>query len=183
MGINSLRLTLTSPDNNYHHSCTEKVTKIGRSLKCDFNIPREELSREHGQIELIGDDIFITDLDSKNGITVDQVRIEPNKPVKITTSSEVVFSNVYILKLNALEIKTKADMGYAKPAAAPEIETVSFQLDLPQEKDERKRFPVKRSYRPPKPDVAAETNHFETVKMVLGFAAVVAAIIYQALGK
>ena len=129
MGINSLHLTLTSPGNNYYHSCTDNIVKIGRSLNCSFNVPREDLSREHCQLEITGDDIFISDLGSKNGITIDRVKIQANKKVKVSTSSLIVLSNVYTLKLNALEVKTKADMVISKPAL-PHAETVSYQLDL-----------------------------------------------------
>ncbi len=183
MGINSLRLTLSSPGNNYHHSCTENIVRIGRSLNCEFNIPREDLSREHCQVEIVGDDVYITDLGSKNGVTVDRVRIEANTKVKISNSSLVVLSNLYTLKLNALEVKTKADMLYSKPAA-PDIETVTFQLDLPQKGAEKpKRLPIRRTTRLVSEETASTASNMDSVKMILAFLAVLAVILYQALGR
>lgn len=182
MSINSLRLTLSSPENNYHHSCTENIIRIGRSLKCEFNVPREDLSREHCQIEIEGNHIYITDLGSKNGITVDRVRIEANKKTKITNASLVVLSGLYTLKLNSLEVKTKADMAYSKPAA-PDIETVTFQLELPPEKIERhKRLPTRKISRAVNEEAASVSN-YESTKMILAFLAVLAVILYQALGR
>lgn len=183
MAINSLRLTLASPGNNFHHSCTENSVKIGRSLKCEFNVPREDLSREHCLVEIVGDDIYVTDLGSKNGITVDRVRIEANKKVKVTTSSLIVLSNMYTLKLNALEVKTKADMVFSKPAS-PDIETVTFQLDLPEEKPEKvKRMPVRKMTKLVREEVGSTATTYDSTKMVLAFLAVLGVILYQALGR
>lgn len=183
MGINSLRLTLSSPGNNYYHSCTENIVKIGRSLNCEFNIPREDLSREHCQLEIIGDDVFITDLGSKNGITIDRVRVEANKRVKVSTSSLIVLSNVYTLKLNALEVKTKADMVYSKPAS-PEVDTVTYQLDLPEEKPEKaKRLPMRKMSKVVQEQAGSTATTMDSTKMVLAFLAVLGVILYQALGR
>ena len=183
MGINSLRLTLSSPGNNYHHSCTENIVKIGRSLNCEFNVPREDLSREHCQLEIIGDDIFITDLGSKNGITVDRARIGANKKVKVSTSSLIVLSNVYTLKLNPLEVKTKADMVFSKPAL-PDVETVTFQLDLPDEKSEKaKRMPMKKLSKVMREEAGSTATSYDSTKMILAFLAILGVILYQALGR
>lgn len=183
MAINSLRLTLSSPGNNYYHSCTENRVKIGRSLNCEFNIPREDLSREHCLLEVEGDDIFVTDMGSKNGITVDRVRIPANKKTKVSTSSLIVLSNVYTLKLNALEVKTKADMVYSKPAS-PDVDTVTYQLDLPEEKtDKAKRMPIRKMTKVVREEAGSTASTFDSTKMVLAFLAVLGVILYQALGR
>lgn len=183
MAINSLRLTLSSPGNNYHHSCTENRVKIGRSLNCEFNIPREDLSREHCLLEVEGDDIFVTDLGSKNGITVDRVRIPANKRTKVSISSLIVLSNVYTLKLNALEVKTKADVVYSKPVS-PDVDTVTYQLDLPEEKAEKvKRMPMRRMTKVVRQEAGSTASTLDSTKMVLAFLAVLGVILYQALGR
>lgn len=183
MGINSLRLTLASPGNNFHHSCTESSIKIGRSLKCEFNVPREDLSREHCLLEIEGDDIYITDLGSKNGIAVDHKRIEANKRVKVTNASLIMLSNIYTLKLNALEVKTKAGIVFSKPAS-PDIETVTFQLDLPDEKQDKvKRMPIRKMSKVVREESVSTAKTYDSTKMILAFVAVLGVILYQALGR
>ncbi len=184
MAINSLRLTLSSPENNYHHSCIENSVIIGRSLKSDFNVAREDLSREHCRIDIEGDEIFITDLGSKNGVAVDRIRIPANKKVKITPPSLVVLSNVYNLKLNSLEVKTKADLVYSKPSADPDIETVTFQLDLPEQKvGKNNRMPMRKLSKKVKEEAPETSKNHDSIKMILAFLAVLGVILYQALGR
>jgi len=184
MAINSLRLTLCSSEKNYHHSCIKNSVIIGRSLKSDFNVAREDLSREHCRIDIEGNEIFITDLSSKNGVAVDGIRIPVNKKVKITPSSLVVLSNVYTLKLNSLEVKTKADMVYSKPSAAPDIETLTYQLDLSVEKEEKKsRMSMRKLSRNLKEETADLSKRHDFVKMILTFLAVFGIILYQAFGR
>lgn len=182
----SVKLTLTSPTESFTHHSTETSVRIGRSQKCEFNIPREDLSREHCVFEVIGSDYFITDLGSKNGITVDRIRIDQNVRTKISNESLVVLSNLYTLKINAFEIKSKMDMlesaaKAAKKTAAPEVQTVSFALDFDQTAEKKisipKRVP-KRSR-----ETTAEPQNYETMKMALGFIVVVGFVIYHALGR
>src|SRR4051812_26982423 len=106
----SVKLTLTSPTESFTHHSSEISVRIGRSQKCEFNIPREDLSREHCLFEVVNNEYFVTDLGSKNGITVDRIRIDPNVRTKITNESAVVLSGLYTLKINAFEIKSKMDM-------------------------------------------------------------------------
>ncbi len=60
------------------HEVFERTFKIGRSENCRVAIPSEHFSREHCLVELIDNVIYLTDLDSKNGIYINQIRI-PNK--------------------------------------------------------------------------------------------------------
>lgn len=167
------RLSITSPSQIYTFNATTDSVTVGRSLKCDFNIPKEDLSREHCRIDIVGEDYFITDLGSKNGVFVDRIRLLPNERAKITETSLVVLASIYQMKINAYEIKTRSDIVIKIPKV--ETETVTFEMDFLMEQ----KAPATKK-RPPVEDVPRS----EAPKMVAGFIAVIAImIIYQALGR
>jgi len=180
----SVKLTLTSPTESFTHHSSENSVRIGRSQKCEFNIPREDLSREHCLFEVVDNEYFVTDLGSKNGITIDRIRIDQNVRTKITNDSVVVFSNLYTLKINGFEVKSKMDMIATAAAAAkkasPDVQTVSFALDFDHTTEKKVSIP-KRAPRRSR-EIAAEPQNYETVKMALGFAVIVGFVIYHALG-
>lgn len=176
---NSVRLTLASPSENFTYQSEESSFKIGRSTKCEFNVPREDLSREHCIFEVEGENYFITDPGSKNGITVDRIRIEPNVRTKVTEESLVVFSNIYTLKINAFEVKSKLDMVSKK--VNPETNTVTFALDLDDYR-EKKTPSVKRARKKVEVEEPEKTN-YDIIKMALGFIVIVGFVIYHALGR
>jgi pSer/pThr/pTyr-binding forkhead associated (FHA) protein len=183
----SVKLTLTSPTESFTYHAEEKAVRIGRSTKCEFNVPREDFSREHGLFEVIGDEYFVTDLGSKNGITVDRIKIDSNVRTKIDNESVVVFSSLYTLKINSFEVKSKMDMmataaAAAKKAAGPDVQTVSFALDFDKTNSEKKVVLPKKIARRPR-EVEEVTHSYETVKMALGFVLVVGFVIYHALGR
>lgn len=57
------------------HEIHERTFSIGRSEKCRVCIPSEHFSREHCLIELIDGKVYITDLESKNGVFINHIRI------------------------------------------------------------------------------------------------------------
>jgi pSer/pThr/pTyr-binding forkhead associated (FHA) protein len=183
----SVKLTLTSPSENFTHHSEGNSVRIGRSTKCEFNVPREDLSREHCLFEVINDEYYVTDLGSKNGITVDRMPIAPNVRTKITNDSVVILSNLYTLKINAFEVKSKMDMmataaAAAKKAAGPDVQTVSFALDFDKTNSEKKVVLPKKIARRPR-EVEEVTHNYEVAKMALGFILIVGFVIYHALGR
>jgi pSer/pThr/pTyr-binding forkhead associated (FHA) protein len=179
---NSVRLTLASPTENFTHMSPSSAIRIGRSNKCEFTIPREDLSREHCLFEVVGDEYYVTDLGSKNGISVDRIQITPNVRTKVKDDSLIMFSNIYTLKINALEIYSKKDMISKLSPASSEKETVSFSLDL--DRTTEKRMPVlSKRRKKPQSTEAAETPNYEIFKMAAGFLLIVGFVVYHALGR
>jgi pSer/pThr/pTyr-binding forkhead associated (FHA) protein len=173
----AIKLTVTSPTEAYTFHMTDGSVLIGRSTKCDFNIPREDLSREHCLFEIIDGEYYVTDLDSSNGVWVDRVRIPPQKKVKVTLESVIGFSNLYSMRINAFEIKTKFDL---LKQIDKDKETVTFHFDLDEPVIEhvtektKKKLPKKAG--PP-------TQKQEYTRMIIGFILILAfALFYQALG-
>ena len=48
---------------------------VGRQDTCDYRIPHNQISREHCEFEMAGDDVILRDLESRNGTFVNNKRI------------------------------------------------------------------------------------------------------------
>ncbi len=173
----SISLSLKSPSKYYTFSSERNVSsiRIGRSLKCEFSVPLEDLSREHCLFELIDGDFYITDLNSSNGVWVDRERILPDERIKITPSSVVVLSNIYTLTINPTEIKSKLETNSNRKIDR-EIDTVSFQLDYPTDKKKKSK---KINTSLGKSEEKSFSRKREITLMVLGFLAVVIYLVFE----
>jgi pSer/pThr/pTyr-binding forkhead associated (FHA) protein len=67
---------------------------IGRSSKCDVVIPHEGLSRQHCLIQIEDSEIFVTDLDSTNGVFVDGARIPASVKTEFKSFLPISFGPV-----------------------------------------------------------------------------------------
>lgn len=67
----------------------QSVAFLGRSPQCDFVLEYPEVSRRHIQFERIGNQTFIIDLHSSNGVTLNQKKIPIEKPIKIHSGDEI----------------------------------------------------------------------------------------------
>lgn len=67
---------------------------VGRSPKCDVVIPVDGMSRRHCQIEMINGEVFVTDLESTNGVFIEGVRIPANQPTHYATFLTLSFGAV-----------------------------------------------------------------------------------------
>ncbi|MCH6552066.1 MAG: FHA domain-containing protein, partial [Planctomycetes bacterium] len=53
---------------------------LGRDADCDICLPDPEVSRRHGSIAKRGQRWFVTDLESRNGMTLNAIRLSPGQP-------------------------------------------------------------------------------------------------------
>lgn len=182
--LSTLRITVTSPTKAFSHTALgESSVKIGRSLRCDFSIPLEDLSREHCLFEIEDQNFYITDLGSSNGVWVDRERIPSHERILITPESHVVLSNLYQMNIAPMEIKTKSDINVNMSSAPKEVprdvRTMSFQLDFPEERE--KPLPqtlFRRKATKPATYEKADGESYEIAKMVSGFIVVAGIVIY-----
>lgn len=186
MGLNSFKFSLTSPKETFSFSTSKQAITIGRSLKCDFIVPKEDLSREHCLIELDNNEIFITDLGSKNGVSLDRARISPHKRHRVTSEVEVLLSNKYLFKVNpvGIEIKSRMDLVDHKDVS-PVAETVTIQLEAerPMENSFKSRPPTSLPIKIRRKVADEEKKGLgsEVIKMIIGFVVITGILAYSLL--
>jgi pSer/pThr/pTyr-binding forkhead associated (FHA) protein len=75
---------------------------IGRDQSCDFIIfdPEKRVSRRHAELIITQSRMLIKDLGSKNGVYINNKRIEPNKDYVLTIKDKITLSKTYKLNLN-----------------------------------------------------------------------------------
>ncbi|MES2525765.1 MAG: FHA domain-containing protein [Bdellovibrionota bacterium] len=83
---------------------------IGRSGSCDVVIPHESISRRHCQIDYRDGELFVTDLGSINGVTLDGQKITPNKPVKFQSFFALAFGAVQSMMVDIPEERTSVQV-------------------------------------------------------------------------
>jgi pSer/pThr/pTyr-binding forkhead associated (FHA) protein len=81
-------------------SCT-----IGRSPQCDVVIQHEAMSRKHCLLEIKNGNLFVTDLGSSNGVSIEGEKIPPNTPVPYQTFLSLAFGAVQSISIDLEEAK------------------------------------------------------------------------------
>ena len=142
-------------------------------------ITKYDLSREHCLLEREGDKYFITDLGSKNGVCVDRIRLKPHEKKAVSETSHIVLANIYNLRINSWDVKTRADV-VIKNQEINESQTVTFELELPagieaRPKRQQKRIKLK--------EEAESSSRTDSLRMVIGFIVILGLALYQAFGK
>lgn len=102
-------------------SVDSDVIVIGRSSKCTVQIPHEGMSRQHCQLEVVNGEIFVTDLNSTNGVFIDNNRIEPNRRVPYNTFFQLSFGAVQNLQIDLEEPVKPILQQKAKPLVKEDV--------------------------------------------------------------
>ncbi len=76
---------------------------MGRSEDSDIQIFDDQASREHAEIRKVGDDFFLTDLNSQNGIFVNEIK---TKQVQLKENDLVVIGKS-VFKFTRVEVAEK----------------------------------------------------------------------------
>lgn len=127
-----MKFTVQGQDQIFSIDSDEETITIGRASENDFVIPLNALSRKHCMVTVKGNYFFITDLGSKNGVTIDGNRIEPNVTKPVYSTNKIVLANHFRLYLPNQPIQT-----YRTPETATQSE-VEFEMEL-EEIGERKK--------------------------------------------
>ena len=79
---------------------TEKIIRLGRSGDNDIVIKNPNVSSHHAQIRISGDKVLIEDLNSSNGIFVNNRKVL----ISVITSNDIIqLSKNYVLKWNDIQ--------------------------------------------------------------------------------
>lgn len=104
----------------------EKIT-IGRTGHgAKITLDDKKVSRNHGIIEAIGKKVFITDLDSSNGIYVNGDRISPEKPFQISEKDTI--------KIGSSELELEIGKSIATKSSSKNKKGPQFKEEIKQKK-------------------------------------------------
>lgn len=100
---------------------------IGRSSECDIIVKHDGMSRRHCKIDIINDEIFITDFGSTNGVMIDGKKLDPEVRTELKAYLSLTFGPV-------ISFKALTDEEVAQNLLAlnvPSIETASLTKTMP----------------------------------------------------
>jgi pSer/pThr/pTyr-binding forkhead associated (FHA) protein len=75
----------------------ENRAVVGRSPKCEVVIKHDGLSRQHCLIEATDGDVYVTDLDSTNGVLINGAKIPPSTRTLLPTFLPISFGPIEAL--------------------------------------------------------------------------------------
>lgn len=87
------------------HVLLSGKTSIGRGKENDLTLEDQEVSRHHAVIEIEGGSLWITDLNSTNGVTIDGLRLNPLERHQVSAGKKIAIGN------HELYIETMEEMG------------------------------------------------------------------------
>ena len=112
----------TSGGESFVFKVFEKSFTVGRSQECRVSVPSASFSRRHCLIEDIGDQFFITDTNSSNGVFINSTRIPANVATPFTIRDEILIGDVRLALRSSEEIpEVSLELG-----TRPDIEMSSF---------------------------------------------------------
>ena len=79
---------------------------VGREPGCEIQVKTMGVSRRHAQIKVEGDQFWVTDLNSSNGVILDGEKIEPDKPYPVEPEHIFVISKVPFLVSKEGQVQT-----------------------------------------------------------------------------
>ncbi len=90
---------------------------IGRDAENDITLDRPGISRRHARLDFDGREYTITDLDSKNGVYIEETRLAPGAPEPVEPGDNFRVGDVWMRLERAGQGRTT--QAFVSPAAAP----------------------------------------------------------------
>ena len=87
------KIKITSKNGDLFKEIDEDKFTIGRSKKADVIISEDSISREHILVSKVKDDIFVTDMETANGTTVEDTNIPSGSPYHYEDSKKIKLGN------------------------------------------------------------------------------------------
>ncbi len=107
-------------DSRQEFSIDSDHCTIGRSSKCTVVITDEGMSRQHCQIDFIGEEYYITDLGSINGVFIDDQKIVPHQRTLYKIYKSLSFGPVKSLEIIERQTQSFKSPLKAELASSPE---------------------------------------------------------------
>lgn len=139
----NMKISVTRSNGELAECLTKKdQVIIGRSSFCDFIVRDETLSRQHCLIEVEqSGDIYITDLDSINGVFIDGIKLLPDRRSLINSMMKIQLGNLDCVVLDEGGLSS-----HRLPAVIPGLAALnnrpSLRKDAPPPRIRRKTPPI-----------------------------------------
>lgn len=141
-----MRLLIKTIDDKILEFETKKNSFIiGRSAKCDIVISHEGISRQHCQVDVTDGEVYITDLDSRNGVFIEDKKIEPGVKTHYPLYLILSFGAV-----QSMEIELQIPRTHTSSRIRTNVTLTSPELTNPDESTENKVKPTKKPRDPAK---------------------------------
>ncbi len=127
-GVYHRLICLTGDDKGKAYFLLGKRIVLGRSEKCDVTVLDLKSSREHAEIILVGNDYILTDLQSQNGIMVNDLKVKQHT---LADGDKIIIGKT-VYKFSRVEVK---DVNKKKKAAAKTLQKVDDGFYDKQEKE------------------------------------------------
>jgi hypothetical protein len=147
-----MKLIFHIPEKNPKTFSVDKETvTIGRDEACDVVLPYAGFSRKHAQIDLINEEIYITDLGSTNGVFIDGERIPPYEKTKTQSYLSLQIGPATTVEIETAEmpvVNKKAETTQTNTKLQPPTEnTRTIVLDISMLKGgAKKKEPPKKEF-------------------------------------
>lgn len=106
---------------------------LGRNERADLAVDVDKVSGQHARIEVADHSVYVTDLASSNGTTINESPLDPHVRYAVSPGDRLAFSTKLVLELKLLGHVAAADRGApAKPRARPP-ETIYAPIDSKKE--------------------------------------------------
>ncbi|WP_296405054.1 FHA domain-containing protein [Psychrobacter sp.] len=109
---------ITEALGNLELDINEKLT-VGRGQDNDVVLGSKQVSRQHAELKVVGNELQIQDLGSSNGTLVNEVKLEPHQPKSLMADDVVTFA-AFSFKVTQTE-KTMAASETVSKVIAPEV--------------------------------------------------------------
>ena len=114
---------------------------LGRSSEAQLRVPSSTMSRRHARLFVQGDQVWLTDLNSKNGIAINGQKIVPDQSVKIFPGMQFVVDDIVFELISGAAVGAEDMTSFAGSLGPCILEPgkMNMLLDIPAEADEGDR--------------------------------------------
>lgn len=96
------------PEQGRQFTIPDNDVLIGRQVDADIRLEDSAVSRHHARLYRQGDDFFLIDLQSSNGTSINQMRIRPNQPERLTEGDRIGIGP-YVLSFSVSPLPVPSD--------------------------------------------------------------------------
>lgn len=101
----------------------ENKLTVGRGQDNDLVLGSKQVSRQHAELTVDNNVLLVEDLGSSNGTLVNDQKLEPNQPTKLSSEDVITFAAFSFKVSQAAKVQSIAAAPATEPKAAEEIVT------------------------------------------------------------